>query len=77
MPPPPYHVGQPSSTSSDVKEDEAGYPQQVAGYLTGTGPIQSLPQQQGYPAQVAYNYQWGYTLQPAVYSHVSKIIILS
>ena len=67
MPLPPYPVGQPISTPSDVKQDEAGYP-------TGTGPIQSLPQQQSYPAQVAYtNPQQGYVLQPAAYSHVSKI----
>ena len=69
MPPPPYPVGQPISTLSDVKQDEAGYP-------IGMGPthVQSLPQQQSYPAQVAYtNPQQGYVLQPAVYSHVSKI----
>ena len=69
MPLPPYPVDQPISTPSDVKQDEA------AGYPTGMGPIQSIPQQlQGYPAQVAcINPQQGYILQPAAYSHVSKI----
>ena len=71
MLPPPYPVGQPISTPSDVKhvQDEAGYP-------TGMGPTQILPQQLGYPAQVAYtNPQQGYVLQPAAYSHVSKILL--
>ena len=68
--PPPYHVGQPISTPSDVKKDEAGYPLQVVGYPTGLGPAQSFPQQ-GYPAQVAYNPQQNYPLQP--YPQVSGI----
>ena len=69
MPPPPYPVGQPISTPSDIKQDEAGY------YPTSMGPTQSLPQQLGYPSQVAStNPQQGYVLQPATYSHVlSKI----
>ena len=63
MAPPPYPpVDQP------VTQDEAGYP-------IGMGPtLQSLPQQQGYPAQVDYtNPQQGYMLQPPpyTYSHVS------
>ena len=67
-------MDQPISTPSDVKKDESGYPQKVAGYPTGTGPTQSLSQQLGYPVQVAYtNPQQGYILQPAAYSHVSKI----
>ena len=63
-------MGQQISTPSDIKQDEAGYP-------TGMVPthVQSLPQQQGYPAQVAYTNprdQQGYILQPAAYSHVSN-----
>jgi hypothetical protein len=70
--PHPYQVGQAISTPSDVKKDEADYPQQAAGYpdLTGPVPMQNLPQQ-GYLAHVAYNPR-GYSLQP--YFQVSNLL---
>lgn len=68
--PPPYPMSQHAPTSSDVKKEEAGYPQQAAAcYPTGLGPTQSGFPQQGYPAQVAYNPQQGYP--PQSYPQVS------
>ena len=64
---PPYHVDQQTPTLNDVEKEEAGHPQlqqATACYPMGLGPTQSGLSQQAYPAQVAYNLQQGYLLQP-------------
>ena len=77
--PPPYPVGLPISTPSDVKEDEAaGYPLQTAAapaagyhYPTDSKPVmQNLTAPQDCQAQVAHSSQQGYPLH--TYPHVRE-----